>query len=422
MTEVTTPARKNEAAERRRRAQVIALVLILLILLLLAVGVSFVIVRTVIPPGGSSTSTSTGSDGLTWVRSIYGWGPAASQQLVDPTDVAIDGDGNIYTTYAVGKSIVVFRPDGSYLRTIGPGAMGAGSPSPITVPTGVSVDERGEVYVSDDEGGRVLVFSSTGKLLRSWKVNSARDVQVVGDRVFVSAPGAVGIFDRQGKLQFPVGTPGRKKDQFESPVALAGDDDGTFYVADSLNGRIKAYSKQGDLLWIFPKNAETAKPAPSNLSGSASRDEKGKSVLSLPLGVTLDAKGRLLVMDAFTFKLSVLEPGKRGAKLLKQYGTDGAEDGKFMYPSDIAYDEARDWIVVADVRNNRLQVFRVEGTGGGNGLLGSLKRSNLGPIWVCALPLLALLLAIILLVISRRLRERRERNQDDASLDEELPE
>src|SRR5580698_9716947 len=40
---------------------------------------------------------------------------------------------------------------------------------------------------------------------------------------------------------------------------------------------------------------------------------------------------------------------------------------KNKYPTGIAYDKTRDWFAVADTSNNRVQIIRLPGTGGGVG-------------------------------------------------------
>jgi len=66
------------------------------------------------------------------------------------------------------------------------------------------------------------------------------------------------------------------------------------------------------------------------------------------------------VVDAFSFDLTVVD-AKTGARG-KSYGSFGRADGEFYYPTSVAYDERRDWFVVADTQNNRVQVVRIPGS------------------------------------------------------------
>jgi MYXO-CTERM domain-containing protein len=89
--------------------------------------------------------------------------------------------------------------------------------------------------------------------------------------------------------------------------------------------------------------------------------------------------------------------------VLARYGEYGQDDGKLSYPSDIAYDGVRDWVAVADTDNDRVQLFEIEGTGGGS-VLGDVRRGDYGPVWVCALPLAGLAALALLAALGRRRR------------------
>ena len=65
--------------------------------------------------------------------------PAA--ELIRPNGVAIDSDGNIYVADSNPKSIVVFDPDGNYLRTISPNGTGAGYSWKSPVDIAITADD-----------------------------------------------------------------------------------------------------------------------------------------------------------------------------------------------------------------------------------------------------------------------------------------
>jgi hypothetical protein len=88
-----------------------------------------------------------------------------------------------------------------------------------------------------------------------------------------------------------------------------------------------------------------------------------------------------------------------------RYGEQGAQDGTFTYPFGIAYDPDRDWFVVADANNDRLQVLRIPGSTT-SPTLTALRRSMTGPWTVCAIPFALLILAIVIALIVRRWRKR----------------
>ncbi len=378
------------------RRQVAALTIILILLLSLLVAVGGFVWRVASPPSAGKNDIETGSEGLRWVRSIYGWGAGEDQRLVKPTDVGFGPDGVIWVNDGNSSRVLGFGTDGTLSYILGQEPDAA-----LADPVAVSESVDNEVYVADLEASHIFVFNREGALLRSWQVNLPRDVEVIGDRVYVCATGAVGVFTTQGEMLFSVGTAGGGPDQFESPQSVAEDADGNFYVVDTINSRVKAYTADGERLWIFPTYAENVvRDDRGSLAGPASRDESGNAEFDLPTGGAMDAAGRLLVVDAFRFSISALDIDDAGT-VLARHGEEGQDDGKLYYPSDIAYDPVRDWVAVADTENNRVQLFQIEGTGGGN-LLSGVRRGEYGPIWVCALPLAGLLILGLLGTLGRR--------------------
>ncbi|MEI7718208.1 MAG: hypothetical protein WCI78_19340, partial [Mycobacterium sp.] len=97
----------------------------------------------------------------------------------------------------------------------------------------------------------------------------------------------------------------------------------------------------------------------------------------------------------------------KDGKLIAKYGAPGTVDGQFVYPSSVAYDAFRDWFVVADTQNARLQVIRIPNSGGST--TASLGRALSGPLRACIVPLLLIILAIIAGIIYRVVKRRRKR-------------
>lgn len=386
--------------ETNTKRQVVALVAILILLLLLLVAVGGFIWQVASPPSAEKNDIDTGSEGMRWVRSIYGWGPEANQKLTGPTDVAFGPDGVIWTNDPSNGRVLGFGPDGT-LRHV----LGDSPDSQLGFPSGISEPVVGEVFISDMNASQVFVVDRDGVLLRSWAVNEPRDVEVIEDRVYVSAAGGVGVFSLEGELLFSIGSGGGGPEQFDSPQSVTEDSEGVLYIADTLNSRVKTYSQDGELEWIFPDYAsDVVREERESLAGPVSKDASGNAVFDLPTGAVIDASDRLLVIDAFNFSIMAVDTTEEG-KLLISHGEQGRDDGKFWYPSDIAYDADRDWVAVADTKNNRVQLLEIDGTGGG-GLLTGVRRGEYGPVWVCALPLLALLALLILLMLGRKRRSK----------------
>lgn len=377
-----------EVVDNTRQRRVLSAVIIVIILLLLAAGVFAWRMST--PVGAPSKGDL--PEGVNWVRSIYGWGNSPSQLLNEVVDTAVGPDGTIWTVSS-HNTLVAFRPNGStkFVRQYQIG----GKKGQVGSIEGIDVADNGEIYLVDFGLDKIQVVNERGDLLRSWDVPSPSEIAVQGDRVAVATWNGIAITDTNGKLIDTWGTRGQAKDQFDGPHGVAFDNDGNVYVSDTHNRRIKKYSPEGRLLWIVPKSQEQAIKA----GNEGSRETSASIPYQIPSSMTFDSAGRLVLVDAFAFRMNVLDP--KTGKITKTFGEFGNGDGFFAYPTGLDYDAARDYFVVADTANNRLQVIRVAGSGG-NAALSRLRGLIDGPVWVCAIPLILLLLAVVLSVRSRR--------------------
>ena len=74
---------------------------------------------------------------------------------------------------------------------------------------------------------------------------------------------------------------------------------------------------------------------------------------SLPAGVTLDAEGRIIVLDSIRQEIKVFDADGR---FLDRFGGGGAGPGSVYFPEDVASD-GRGRLYVAERANRRVQVF-----------------------------------------------------------------
>ena len=369
---------------------VLASVLVLLVALLIALIAIF---ANLLRPAGLPDSASSGaSNGVQWVRSLYGFGPAADEQLLSPSSVAIAPNGDIYATDPVRARIMVFRPDGIFSRLLHTGAGGRGK-GQFVRPESLSIADNGDVYIADSWAKKIIVFDSHGAYLREWPVDSmARGVFVTGGRVYVLDVGHIIVFSTAGKRIASFGTRGTKPGQIDAYQGIVARNGRTF-IADSYNKRLQSFTESGSVLWAVPRRSATRSGPDTR---TASGDGSGSGALAdhawdLPQDLVFDGRGRLIVVDAFAFEIAAVDPAT--GKVLASYGEFGREDGQFFYPTSIAYDARRDWFAVADTQNNRVQIVRIPGSGAIDS--SALWRAASSPYRYLVAPALVLLLAIV---------------------------
>lgn len=408
VTEVghSAEAREDEAQERRNRVRT-ALAVVLALLVLLLIALSFFVMRVLTPPGRPTQEQV--PEGMQWVLSIYGFGPTAFEQLKAPNDTAVSPDGTIWVVDGQRGRILAFDPRGEYANRkvdTGPPAPGAAR---LYAPSGIDCDEDGNLYVADYGNQRVMEFGSDGVYVREWEVPLPLDVDVSEDRIAVSTRHGIALFTRDLDIVGLIGQHGDGPEDFDMPRGVAQGPDGTIYAADTHNRRVKAYSPEGELLWVYPASHADA----SKLPTVAAAEEP----FQIPSGMTIDGSGRLVLVDAFNLEIVVLDPTREG-EVVGRYGEYGTRDGYFAYPTGISYDPGRDWFAVADTENNRAQIVRIQGSGGG--LPGAARRFFTGPFRLCAIPLILLLIAVVIAVMRRRARrDEREPAIADPDAEEE---
>lgn len=370
----------------------LALSIAVAVLLLLLIGLSIVFLR-LLTPSGTPMFQPSSTAGVEWVRSLYGFGPTADEQLLSPSSVAIAPNGEIYVTDPIRARVMVFGPDGGFRRLLHTGGGGVG-PGQFARPEAIAIDRAGLVYIADSWAKKIIVFDRRGRFVREWPVQKqARGVSVSADKVYVLDVGKVLVFDKQGKLLSEFGQRGPGPGQIDAYQGIVARG-GTIYVADSYNRRIQAFDEQGKLKWVMPAGT-ASRVGPSVTSMGQKSDGSGTGQAAdhawqLPQDLTFDGYGRLVAVDAFAFQIDVIDPAT--GKVTNAYGEYGQADGQLFYPTSIAYDASRDWFAIADTQNNRVQIVRIPGSGPAGASLGWRALSS--PYRYLLMPLLLLLITL----------------------------
>jgi sugar lactone lactonase YvrE len=385
-------------AQRTRRTLVVTLAVLVVVLLF----ATYALLQIFQPVGKVATTKEAG--GITWVRSIYGWGNTEDQQFQAPQGVAIGSDGTIWATTQGQNRVVGFNPDGSLNTMLYQGSNGdPKSPNAFSYPTAVAVDPAGLIYITDQPRNTVWVVSRDNKIVRSMFVPTPSSIAVSSDRLVVGAASGFVIMSPAGQVIKVVGSQGKGMDQFQGVRGVAIAKDGTIYVVDQYNNRLSAWDRNGNRKWIIslgnPGNQTNVRASIAVTASIA------PAAMQIPAGITIDGAGRLVIADPFGFDLAVLD--SKDGKLIAKYGTPGTVDGQFVYPTSVAYDPTHDWFAVADSQNRRVQIIRLPDSGGS--ALASVNVTLSGPARACIIPLLLLILVIVIGLVYRAMKRRKRR-------------
>jgi sugar lactone lactonase YvrE len=173
-------------------------------------------IRKVSPGGVVSTLAGTGVLGSAN-------GPGASAQFSSPAGVAVDAAGTVYVADTGNHVIRRIAADGTVSTLAGlagnPGSTdGVSTVARFAVPNGLAVDAAGNVYVADSNNSRIRKISAAG---------------VVST---LAGAGTTGAADGDA------GTA-----QFFNPMEVAVDVDGYVYVTDAWNQKIRRISPSGQV-------------------------------------------------------------------------------------------------------------------------------------------------------------------------------
>jgi DNA-binding beta-propeller fold protein YncE len=349
--------------ERSTRRMLILLAWILGIAALLLLGLLFWLLRpegTPTPPGQAAGYP------IDVVTTIYGRGTQAGDLLSQPLGVAFDADGNVWISNSGRARVELYTNGGDYIRTIGdqPGDGELLSAYGLTVD-----DERDLVYVADLNAGLVKIYTTDGAYVGHLPSDQQEravfgpdgftplDVKVSPEgRIVVSSSDGLYFFDQDGNVVARWGATKKGENQrggadgaFNFPDAFTIDpQDGSFYVADTLNRRVTAIDADGHVRWI---------------SGTPDKDGESTSFWQLPRGIQIGTDGSLYMVDTFRFSPDGMGTGhivvlSKDGELVSEFGRAGTDDGAFNFPEHLASGPDGLW-AIADRENNRVVVFRL---------------------------------------------------------------
>jgi hypothetical protein len=170
------------------------------------------------------------------------------------SQVAVDSEGHIHVLRRGDPPILVFAPDGVFLRAYGEGA--------IFDPHGISIDARNRVWVVDRDAHEVVVFAISGAPILTlgerheprWAdpFNHPTRAAVAADGEIYVADGygnaRVHRFSPQGEWIASFGEVGHGPGQFMTPHSVIVDRQDRVLVCDRENNRVQVFDRAGGWL------------------------------------------------------------------------------------------------------------------------------------------------------------------------------
>jgi serine/threonine protein kinase, bacterial len=300
------------------------------------------------------------------VQAVWGTSPAA---YTDQTarfhfagDPALAGNGSLYASDELNFWNREM-PANTFASDI---ADGNGPQAPFDNPYSITLDANGDIYSTDEndprtpadvwlstpafadvdagttcfDHGNSVIADATGNVYISDAANNRiRKISISGNVTTIAGNGVAGYRDGDARTA-----------QFNSPGAIALDNDGNLYVADRGNLRIRRISKTGIVSTIAGNGTEgTADGWAANAQFSFELND-----------IVIDGSGNLFIEDANRIRM-ISPPGK---VCTIAGGNGNYRDGystiaQFNVPTGMGVD-SRGNVYIADLANNSIRKVSLE--------------------------------------------------------------
>lgn len=194
-------------------------------------------------------------------------GKPVEQGFWRPLSGAVDSKGNIYILDNGDGRVVVYAPDGKFLRSWGSFGQGPGEFELLSTSCAIFIDHNDLVYVMTRRKLLVQIFTKEGKYLRQFNVKGfpasiAVDKEgkiYICNAILHSSAFLISVYNIKGKLLSEFGKPYLDKPELiKAGLSTRGglckahmdqDKDGNLYVIFQALPVIQKYSPSGNLIW-----------------------------------------------------------------------------------------------------------------------------------------------------------------------------
>jgi len=261
-----------------------------------------------------------------------------------PLGIAVDAYGDhICVTQSEGnRKTLVFDEDSNLVMTL----TSPDTSSSSRAPSYIAIDWIGTIYVSDRLRNVIDMYDEQGTYLGNFTPSNNPDIAWSPLGLATDMNGNFYITDvtetqhrivicnSNGDQILAFGQSGTEPGSFSFHNDIAVDDAGRIFVSDSNNQRIQVFSSNGTLLPAYARG--------------------GAVELSLPRGIECDGK-YVFVVDTFDHQVKIYDISQQMSPVLA-FGGFGIENGLFNYPNGVAVDTERR-IYITDRDNNRIQIL-----------------------------------------------------------------